>query len=166
MIVKILLILAALGFVYFLKRKSRNDFFKHCENDSFRGAARVDLVNVLKAKGRNDNDIDDYLIAFDFFCEYPQYYDGATIVRDLYDVAYWYNGKRLKLDLDAMLHDYDFIKGVEKTVKGFARSNVRYYKNMLKNGKGNRFIRCYILLMVILPFYVPYSKKKYNEFKH
>ena len=155
--------LASLLVVYLLKRTSRNDFFKHCKDDRFRGFARVDVVTVLKAKGRNDNDIDDYLIAFDFFCENPKLYDGATIVRDLYDIAYWYNNKRLKLDLDAMLHDYDFVKGAKKTVKDFAKSNVRYYKNMLKNGKGNRFIRCYILLMVILPFYVPYVKKNYSK---
>jgi hypothetical protein len=56
----------------------------------------------LVMKGYDHHETALYLQAFDFFCQNPTEFDGATIVKDLVDL----NG----LDLDAMLHDFQYTK--------------------------------------------------------
>ena len=63
---------------------------------------RKNIKAYLHIKERKMSDISDYLTAFDYFVEHPTEFDGATIVKDLVDIG--------ELDLDAMVHDYCFIK--------------------------------------------------------
>jgi hypothetical protein len=55
----------------------------------------------LLYKGYNQEQVDIYLKAFDYFSKKHTEFDGATVVKDLVDIP--------GLDLDAMLHDYHYI---------------------------------------------------------
>lgn len=63
---------------------------------------RVDVICLLTIKGYNQKQIELYLEAYDYFGINPSGYDGATAVKDLCDIPW--------LDLDAMLHDYHYLK--------------------------------------------------------
>lgn len=58
------------------------------------------LISVLW--NRNDYVKETYLKMYDFFCENPNKFDGATIVKDLCIIK--------GLDTSAMLHDYLYLK--------------------------------------------------------
>ena len=129
---------------------SSNDFFKQDKVIllKLRGA----LHKLLAIKGRSDEDIEDYLRAFDFFTDNPKEYDGATLVKDLVDIRY--NGEYL--DADAMLHDYEYIfEGANKSFVLKWGADLKYIKNMEKNGKGIRVPRM-VLLTVLGILFVPY----------
>ena len=104
---------------------------------------------LLKYKGRSEEDIDFYIEAYDFFCRFTTKFDGATIVKDLCDLP--------KLDADAMVHDYDYLCGANKSFKRKWKSDIDYIKNMEKNGKGIRIVRL-ILLTIAGIVFVPYCK--------
>jgi len=118
---------------------SKNDFFKQSK-DQLTKSRRL-LLNVLESKNRSGKDKRQYLLAFSYFCNNPQDYDGATIVKDLVDVR---QGK-CYLDCDAMLHDYEYVVGKADTIKGRWICDKRYIKNMELNGKGIRIPRLIIL---------------------
>ena len=65
-----------------------------------------------------------------------------------------------KLDLDAMLHDYEYITGSNRNIVKKFKSDLKYIKNMEKNGKGIRVVR-FILLTIAGIGTIPYS-----YFKH
>ena len=109
------------------------------------------IETLLLIKGRSIQDIDNYKIAFNFFVENPTLYDGATIVKDLEDLP--------RLDLDAMLHDFECIVFAKKNYKEWCKSAWRYFENMRKNGKGNQITRL-IGIVIIGAFWLPYSKIK------
>ena len=102
---------------------------------------------MLQYKGRNDEEIDLYIQAYDFFCRFTTQFDGATIVKDLCDLP--------KLDLDAMLHDYECLIGANRNYKRWYKAVWNYYENQRKQGKGNRPGRL-IGLSIIGLFFVPY----------
>jgi len=133
---------------------SKNDFFK--TDFSFLCQAKKDLIEGLRRLHRSEKDIKEYIDAFDFFIRNPDKFDGATIVRDLYLLRYKYEGKYLKLDADAMLHDYEYIIGANRDFKKKFKSDIKYFNNMLKNGKGVQLIRL-VLLQTIAQLYVPYN---------
>lgn len=109
----------------------------------------TNMVLLLFLKGRNEEDIKDYQSAFKYFQRFPFKFDGATIVKDLNDLP--------NLDLDAMLHDYEYLKGANKNFVKKWYCDIRYIKNMEKNGKGIRVVR-FILLTLIGLIFVPYCK--------
>lgn len=76
-------------------------------------------------------------------------YDGATFVKDLNDLP--------NLDLDAMLHDYQYLCGANKSFIRKWHSDLDYIKNMEKNGKGIKVFRLLLLTLVGIVF-VPYCK--------
>lgn len=129
---------------------SRNNFF----NQSFEvlSICRIDLKRLLKIKERSQSSIDEYLDAYDFFVINPFQFDGATIVKDLVDVRKNSN----YLDCDAMLHDYEYINGANKSFIKKWKSDMKYIKNMEYNGKGIRILRFIILTLVGIVF-VPYK---------
>lgn len=129
---------------------SKNNFFEQKLN--ILKKVKVDLVSMLKMKGRSHNDIGEYLNAFDYFILNPKKYDGATIVKDLVDIRI---GSRY-LDLDAMLHDYEYIVGANRSFHKKWKSDVRYIKGMELNGKGIRIPRL-ILLTILGIIFVPYK---------
>lgn len=123
-------------------------------NTFYKSKAELDLLEydmsqLLLLKGRNIEDIVDYKRAFEYFRIFPFKFDGATIVKDLNDLP--------NLDLDAMLHDYEYIRGANKDFVKKWYCDMRYIRNMEKNGKGIRIFRL-LLLTLIGMLYVPYCK--------
>ena len=107
------------------------------------------MTLLLYLKGRNEEDIWKYKKAFTYFRTFPHKFDGATIVKDLNDLP--------NLDLDAMLHDYEYLCGAKKSFVRKWRADFDYIRNMEKNGKGIRVFRL-ILLTLSGIFFVPYCK--------
>ena len=108
---------------------------------------RKNIKAYLHIKERKMSDISEYLNAFDYFRNKPDKFDGATIVKDLVDIG--------ELDLDAMVHDYDYINGANRNFIKKWKADIKYIKNMERNGKGIRVFRL-LLLTIIGIFFVPY----------
>ena len=79
------------------------------------------LKVLLYIKGRDPKDIQEYLNAYNYFTTHPSEFDGATIVKDLVDFG--------ELDLDAMLHDYDYITGSNRNIVKKFKADLKYIKN-------------------------------------
>lgn len=126
-----------------------NTFFKR---PTMLKVLRGKVEQLLELKERSYKDIQDYLQAFDFFVKNPTKFDGATIVKDLNDLP--------NLDLDAMLHDYEYIQGANLNFIKKWKADIRYICNMEKQGKGIRVAR-FIILTLIGIIYVPYNFIKY-----
>ena len=139
-IISVILVLA-----FFLKKKSRSDFFK--QDEFILDVYRDKLIQLLKIKNRTEADISQYVKAYDYFCKNPKKFDGATIVKDLDDLP--------NLDLDAMVHDYECLIGANRNYKLWYKAIWTYYENMRKQGKGNQVLRAIGLSILGLGF-VPY----------
>jgi hypothetical protein len=147
-----ILILAVV--LYFYKGSKSYFFYKSREDLA---DYRHKMIMLLIYKGRTEAEIEFYKNAYDFFCKYPAKFDGATIVKDLEDLP--------KLDLDAMVHDYECLIGSNRNFKLWFKSAWNYFENMRKNGKGNQVLRL-IGLSIIGLFFVPYCyffTKPYNN---
>lgn len=114
---------------------------------------RLKIQKLLKIKNRSHQDIELYLSAFDYFRKYPEKFDGATIVKDLVDIG--------ELDLDAMVHDYEYLMGANRSFVKKWKADIKYIKNMEKNGKGIRVFRLFLLTIIGILF-VPYCWIKYQ----
>lgn len=105
---------------------SKSIFFKQRPNALL--AKRYDVFSLLTMKGYNRRQIDIYLNAYDYFVNNPNDFDGATFVKDLIDVR--------GLDLDAMLHDYQYLKyNVASNIKIKFLTDLLYAKGIEKKGK-------------------------------
>lgn len=107
------------------------------------------MLELLTLKDRNIEDIWNYTQAFLYFRSNPYAFDGATIVKDLNDLP--------NLDLDAMVHDWQYLTGANKSFVKKFKSDLYYIRNMEKNGKGIRVVR-FLLLTLIGIIFVPYCK--------
>ncbi|MGJ8760371.1 MAG: hypothetical protein ACSHXA_07475 [Polaribacter sp.] len=137
-----------LGLIYYLYKKSKNDFFSQSVEELAKG--RLKLISTYQNYGRNNNAILDVLEAYDYFCKNPLEYDGSTIVRDLFDIKN--NG--FKLSGSSLRHDYEYIFGAKYNwIKNY-KSNVKYYNSLLSNGKP-AMIGWLIGLHILGTFYVP-----------
>ena len=111
---------------------------------------RRDVKAVLQIKGYRHHEIAIYLEAYDYFYWNPKNYDGATIVKDLCDIQ--------GLDLDAMLHDYHYIK--HNAAANFVtkwKADWIYAKGNERKGKGqysaySRFIGLTIVGIGFVPY--------------
>lgn len=117
-------------------------------------SSRRDVKQLLKIKGYKQHEIVIYLDAFDYFSNNIQFFDGATIVKDLCDIP--------DLDLDAMLHDYHYLKykvGANFSTKW--KADWTYAKGNERKGKGqySAFSR-FIGLTIIGIGFVPYTYLK------
>ena len=130
---------------------SRDDTFKKSKQEL--DILRKNVKAYLHIKERKMSDISDYLNAFDYFVKYPNKFDGATIVKDLEDLK--------GLDLDAMVHDYDYIHGANRNFIKKWNADIKYIKNMEKNGKGIRVFRLFLLTIIGIVF-VPYCYFKFK----
>ena len=139
-----IIILIVLLLIYFL-RKSKSNFFK--QDRETLAEYRYQLRMMLKYKGRKESEIDLYIEAYDFFCRFTTKFDGATIVKDLCDLP--------KLDIDAMVHDYECLIGANRNFIKWFKSTWKYFENMRKNGKGNQIFR-FVLVCLAGLFFVPY----------
>jgi len=126
---------------------SKNNTFK--KSSSELDVIFKNMQELLTLKNRSLDDIWLYKKAFLYFRNKPYSFDGATIVKDLNDLP--------NLDLDAMLHDYEYLIGANKSFVKKFKADIRYIKNMEKNGKGIRVVR-FILLTLIGIIFVPYCK--------
>lgn len=130
---------------------SKNDFFlqkREALNKAF-----IEMTHILTLLDRDKEAIEEYREAFLFFIDNPRKFDGATIMRDLFMLKKDGN----KLDIDAMLHDYEYITGANRNFIKKWNADLRYFNNMLLNGKGAQIFR-FFLLMVTSVFFVPYAK--------
>ena len=120
---------------------SRNSFFK--QPVDILAAKREEVKTLLNLKGIDSTD---YMLAYDFFCNNIEEFDGATIVKDLNDIP--------ELDLNAMLHDYRYITdfGALKKFKW----DLEYFEGMNKLGKGYRLGR-YLGLTISSIFFTPFK---------
>ena len=130
---------------------SRDDTFKKSKQEL--DILRKNVKAYLNIKERNKSDISDYLNAFDYFTVHSDKFDGATIVKDLVDIG--------ELDLDAMVHDYDYINGANRNFIKKWKADIKYIKNMERNGKGIRVFRL-LLLTIIGIVFVPYCYFKFK----
>ena len=147
-----ILILAVVLYFY----KSSKSYFFYKDRETL-ADFRYKMIMMLIYKGRTEAEIELYKNAYDFFCKYPAKFDGATIVKDLEDLP--------KLDLDAMVHDYECLIGANRNFIKWFKSAWNYFENMRKNGKGNQVLRL-IGLYIIGLFFVPYCyffTKPYNN---
>lgn len=131
---------------------SHSNYFKQSKEYLFEERKRVFLF--LDLKGYSVNEIAIYLKAFDYFCQNPDLFDGATIVKDLQDLPH--------LDLDAMLHDFHYLSynvGVNFITKW--QADWMYAKGNERKGKGqySAFSR-FIGLTIIGIGFVPYAYLK------
>ena len=133
---------------------SKNDFFY--QPFAVLLKLKEELRELLKLKGRSVADTLLYIQAYEFFTVRPDKYDGATIVKDLVDIR----NEEHYLDADAMLHDFDYIIGANRSFKKKWKADTKYIKNMEKNGKGIRAFRL-IVLTISSIFIVPYYAIKY-----
>jgi len=121
-----IIILTVLALIYF-KIKSKSKFFY--QDQYALEMFREKMVTLLQIKNRTVIEISNYCAAYDFFCVNHFKFDGATFVKDLKDIP--------NLDLDAMLHDYECLIGVNRNYNRWYKAVWNYYENMRKNGKGN-----------------------------
>ena len=147
------IIATILVLIYFLK-KSKSTFFS--QDRETLADYRHKMIMMLQYKGRIDKEIDSYIEAYDFFCRFTTKFDGATIVKDLCDLP--------RLDLDAMVHDYDYLTGANRNFIRKWKADLKYIKNMEKNGKGIRIFRL-ILLTIIGIGFVPYCYIKHKLYE-
>ena len=133
---------------------SRDDTFKKSKTEL--DILRKNVKAYLNIKERKMSDISDYLNAFDYFTVHSDKFDGATIVKDLVDIG--------ELDLDAMVHDYDYINGANRNFIKKWKADIKYIKNMERNGKGIRVFRLFLLTIIGIVF-VPYCFIKYKIIK-
>lgn len=79
---------------------SKNDFF--LQDKKILDGKRKELEYLVSILWNRKNYVKEtYLTIYDFFCENPNKFDGATIVKDLCIIR--------GLDTSAMLHDYLYI---------------------------------------------------------
>lgn len=130
---------------------SKNNFFK--QDIKNLKLARTMLKKYLRIKGRKFSYIKEHIEAYDYFTENPEDYDGATIVKDLVDIRVGDN----YLDLEAMLHDYEYKMGANRSMSSKVKADWKYFKNMSVNGKGTRVPRLCILIL-ITPIFVAYKR--------
>ena len=71
------------------------------------------------------------------------------------------DGNIEELDLDAMVHDYEYINGANRNFIKKWNADIRYIKNMEANGKGIRVFR-FLILTLLGIFFVPYCYIKYK----
>ena len=79
----------------------------------------------------------------------------------IYEPSLQKQGKIGELDLDAMVHDYDYINGANRNFIKKWKADIKYIKNMERNGKGIRVFRL-LLLTIIGIVFVPYCFIKYK----
>lgn len=131
---------------------SKSDFFKQSGHVLI--CKQKYVHNLLEAKGYSLAKIELYKEAYVYFSNNPNDFDGATFVKDLNDI--------IGLDLDAMLHDYNYlVNNVASNFKTKWKADWLYAKEQERKGKGSysAFSR-FIGLTIIGLFFVPYARIK------
>ena len=103
---------------------SKNDFFKQ-DADVLR-RKRLDVITFLKLKEFNNDQINWFLDAYDYFVYNPDDYDGSTFTQDLYSIP--------KLELWSMLHDYFYIELNVWANRGYQKKADRILRYTMRKG--------------------------------
>lgn len=112
---------------------------------------RRDVYSLLILKGYNREATAVYLKAYDYFTSNPHDFDGATVVKDLCDIP--------DLDLDAMLHDYQYlIHNVASSVSIKWKADWLYAKGQERKGKGLYGYYRFFGLTILSIGFVPYAR--------
>lgn len=121
--------------------------------------AKQKLIVTLGNLGRNENEIKEYVEAYDYFSKKKnkKKFDGSTGFRDLFVIIH--NGH--VLDIDSARHDLDYILGANRSFVRQWKSDVKYLKNSLANGKGFLWFR-FLLLRVLSIGYIPFRWSEYQ----
>lgn len=130
---------------------SKNNYFKRPkEHLEF---SHRQMVKFLIIHNYSQMQIGVYEKAFEYFCKYPDKYDGATIVKDLHHIP--------GLDINAMLHDYHYL--VYRCASDLSmkrKCDWLYAKEMERTGKGQlSWLNWGLLKITGIPFYL-YSLNK------
>ena len=131
---------------------SKSNFFN--QSTQVLKNARANAYTILRVKGYYLDEVDIYMKAFDYFSQNPEQFDGATVVKDLVDIP--------GLDLDAMLHDYQYIHhNVAASFVTKWKADWLYAKGNERKGKGqySAFSR-FIGLTIVGIGFVPYVRIK------
>lgn len=115
---------------------------------------RDKVIQYLILKGYELLGIAIYLKAFDYFVENPHDFDGATLVKDLCDLP--------GIDLDAMAHDFWYIKyNVASSIGLKWKADFLYSKGNERKGKGlySAYSRFAGLTLVGIGF-IPFARLK------
>ena len=134
--------------------KSENKFFFLDKKEL--QIAKQKLIISLQNLDRDDAYIKRSIKSYNWFCENPERYDGSTIVLDLAIIFH----KKEKLEVESMNHDYDWIHGANRNFLKCWKSNLVYYKDLRRNGKGRKIGRLIGLTLVSF-FFVPVMYVKY-----
>lgn len=139
--ISIAIIIVLVILIYLLK-KSKSYFFY--QSREVLAEKRHHLISVFEDFKLQQNEIDEYLEAYNFFCANPSEFDGATIVKDLYTIK--------GLDAPAMLHDFNYI--FKKNLKEKLIFDWNYGKNQekLTVGSVTAYTRS-IALIISTPLY-------------
>lgn len=131
---------------------SENHFFKQDKETLL--MKRDSVSDLLLIKGYDQACVDIYLKAYDYFCENPSDFDGATLVKDLCDLP--------DLDIDALLHDYHYLKyNVASSFNLKTKADFLFAKGQERKGKGvysaySRFAG----LTIVTPFFSLFARIK------
>jgi hypothetical protein len=121
-------IIAVLIYAIWLYKRSNSAFFQKTKETL--NTKWGLLIDILYDRGFTYEEVKSFNLAYYFFTENPNAFDGATIVADFDTI----NG----LDASAMLHDYRYLKlrnkGFWSYLKGKLKADVEFGKNMRKLG--------------------------------
>lgn len=127
--------------------KSENTFFH--QDPYILKQYRGKVENLLVVKGYNYAQIQVYLRAYDYFTYHKESFDGATMTEDLCDIP--------GLDLDAMLHDYLYIKyNAAGSYKYICKADKLIRTEMYRKGKSTINAGLRFVLLVLKTFLIPY----------
>lgn len=114
---------------------------------------RIELVLYMKSQRYDVVKREVYLRAFDYFCQNPSKYDGATFVKDLCHIP--------GLDINAMLHDYHCVAyNIASNFVTKWKGDWLYVKEMERTGRGQLSWLNFILLKLIGTLHVIYANYK------
>lgn len=114
---------------------------------------RIDFVLYMKSQRYDMPKREVYLKAFDYFCQNPSKYDGATFVKDLCHIP--------GLDINAMLHDYHcVVYNIAADYYTKWKGDWLYAKEMERTGRGQLSWVNFFLLKLIGTLHLMYANYK------
>lgn len=116
------------------------------------------LIYLLNDFNFNKYEVNNFVKAFEFFEEFPDKFDGATVVRDFYIL----NG----LDVCAMIHDYMYVKyNLPVNFLNKIKADYIYCKYLRKFNISwwSVWAVRFCGLVASSPIYAVYKKVKFNQ---
>ena len=142
-----ILITIILAIIYYLNKKSSNNHFlkplKETQKD-------LDLIlKVMESFQFSKDYTERFIIAYSFFQERPEQYNGTSVINDRYTIG--------GLEVQSVVHGCDWI--VARSFKDLHISNVRY-ANAIRQMNTN-FITAWFFIFVGLEIVALFKSLKY-----